>query len=178
MPFDGWGFVTLSAALVSLLVALSQVQQEGWDSTFILSLLAICGVAACLFLFIEGRIAIPLLDLSLYRRLLYTSGTCAAVILGVFFYSSSFLTVLFMAAWPGLFRAAVGPGADPGRRGHDHLCADRRLAGRPHRPAYSHDDRGGGVRGLLLPHVDRGRGASRSAISPGPTFGAALAWGS
>jgi DHA2 family multidrug resistance protein len=96
VPFDGWGFVTLSAALVSLLVALSQVQQEGWDSTFILSLLAICGVAACLFLFIEGRIAIPLLDLSLYRRLLYTSGTCAAVILGVFFYSSSFLTVLFM----------------------------------------------------------------------------------
>ena len=96
VPFDGWGFVTLSAALVSLLVALSQVQQEGWDSTFILSLLAICGVAACLFLFIEGRIAIPLLDLSLYRRLLYASGTCAAFILGVFFYSSSFLTVLFM----------------------------------------------------------------------------------
>ena len=96
VPFDGWGFVTLSAALVSLLVALSQVQQEGWDSTFILSLLAVCGAAAGLFLFIEGRIDIPLLDLDLYRRLLYSSGTCAAFILGVFFYTSSFLTVLFM----------------------------------------------------------------------------------
>ncbi len=29
VPFDGWGFLTLSIALVSLLVALSQVQQEG-----------------------------------------------------------------------------------------------------------------------------------------------------
>ena len=95
-PFDGWGFVTLSAALVSLLVALSQVQQEGWDSMFILGLLAICGVAACLFLFVEGRIDMPLLDLNLYRRLLYNSGTCAAFILGVFFYTSSFLTVLYM----------------------------------------------------------------------------------
>ena len=95
-PFDGWGFVTLSAALVSLLVALSQVQQEGWDSAFILGLLAICGVSACLFLFIEGRLDIPLLDLTLYKRLLYNSGTCAAFILGVFFYSSSFLAVLYM----------------------------------------------------------------------------------
>ena len=95
-PFDGWGFVTLSAALVSLLVALSQVQQEGWDSTFIISLLAICGVAACLFLFIEGRLDMPLLDLTLYRSVLYNSGTCAAFILGVFFYSSSFLAVLYM----------------------------------------------------------------------------------
>ena len=95
-PFDGWGFVTLSAALVSLLVALSQVQQEGWDSTFILSLLAVCGISALLFLVIETRLDMPLLDLTLYRRLLYNSGTCAAFILGVFFYTSSFLAVLYM----------------------------------------------------------------------------------
>ena len=95
VPFDGWGFMTLSIALVSLLVALSQVQQEGWDSGFILALLALCGLAVPLFLLIERHTATPLIDLSLYRGLLYTSGTLVAIIMGVFFYASSFLIILF-----------------------------------------------------------------------------------
>jgi DHA2 family multidrug resistance protein len=94
-PFDGWGFVTLSIALVSLLVALSQVQQEGWDSSLIVSLLAICGAAVPLFLFIESRSHSPLVDLRLYTHLRYSSGTLMALILGVFFYGSSFLVILF-----------------------------------------------------------------------------------
>lgn len=48
-----------------------------------------------LFLLIERHTATPLIDLSLYRRLLYTSGTLVALIMGVFFYASSFLIVLF-----------------------------------------------------------------------------------
>lgn len=95
IPFDGWGFLTLSIALVSLLVALSQVQQEGWDSSFILTLLTLCGLAVPLFLLIERYTAAPLIDLRLYTRVLYTSGTLVAIILGVFFYASSFLVVLF-----------------------------------------------------------------------------------
>ena len=111
---------------MSLLVALSQVQQEGWDSTFILGLLAVCGISALLFLVIENRLDMPLLDLTLYRRLLYNSGTCAAFILGVFFYTQQFSRRALHAARPGLFRAAIGPGVDAGGGGDDYLRADCR----------------------------------------------------
>ncbi|MCZ6874585.1 MAG: DHA2 family efflux MFS transporter permease subunit [bacterium] len=94
-PFDVWGFLSLSTALVSLLVALSQVQHEGWDSPFILTLLGLCGLAIPLFLFIETHVATPLIDLSLYASLLYASGTVVTIIMGVFFYASSFLVILF-----------------------------------------------------------------------------------
>jgi hypothetical protein len=39
VPFDVWGCLTLTTALVSLLIALSQGQREGWDSSLILTLL-------------------------------------------------------------------------------------------------------------------------------------------
>lgn len=94
-PFDVWGFVTLSTALVSLLVALSQVQHEGWDSAWILTLLGVCGLAIPLFVVIETRVATPLINLNLYTRLVYVSGTLVTLIMGVFFYASSFLIILF-----------------------------------------------------------------------------------
>ncbi len=94
-PFDVWGFVTLSIALVSLLVGLSQVQQEGWDSPFILTLLTLFGLTVPLFLLIEWRTENPLIDLSLYTRWLYVSGTLVILIMGVYFYASNFLVILF-----------------------------------------------------------------------------------
>ncbi len=95
VPFDGWGFLTLSIALVSLLVALSQVQQEGWDAPLILTLLALCGLAIPVFLLIEHYSSNPLIDLQLYRSVLYASGTIVTLVMGVFFYASSFLIILF-----------------------------------------------------------------------------------
>lgn len=95
LPFDGWGFLTLSIALVCLLVALSQVQREGWDSPLIMTLLGLCGLAVPVFLVIESYSSSPLIDLGLYKSLLYTSGTIVAIIMGVFFYASSFLIILF-----------------------------------------------------------------------------------
>jgi DHA2 family multidrug resistance protein len=93
--FDGWGFLTLSVALVTLLIALSEGQQEGWGSSYILTLLAVCGTALVLFLLIEQRVAAPLLDLSLYASVRYISSTLVALTMGVFFYASTFLIVLF-----------------------------------------------------------------------------------
>ncbi len=47
------------------------------------------------FLVIESYGANPLIDLGLYKSLLYTSGTIVTIIMGVFFYASSFLIILF-----------------------------------------------------------------------------------
>ncbi len=95
LPFDVWGCLTLTATLVSLLVALSQGQREGWDSALILTLFAICGTAFVLFLVIEWRSTTPLVDIRLYRRSLYVKGTLVALMMGLFFHGSTFLSVLF-----------------------------------------------------------------------------------
>jgi MFS transporter, DHA2 family, multidrug resistance protein len=94
-PFDVWGFLTLSVALVSLLVAVSDGQREGWSSPFILLLLALSSGALGLFFLIEWRTPAPLLDLRLYTSLRYISSTLIALAMGVFFYASTFLIVLF-----------------------------------------------------------------------------------
>jgi DHA2 family multidrug resistance protein len=93
--FDVWGCLTLTTALVSLLVALSQGQREGWDSSFILALFALCSLAFLLFIVIERRTATPLVDIRLYTRSLYVKGTMVALTMGLFFHGSTFLTVLF-----------------------------------------------------------------------------------
>lgn len=95
IPFDLWGCLTLTATLVSLLIALSQGQREGWDSSLILTLFAICGTAFALFLVTELRSANPLVDIRLYRRSLYVKGSLVALTMGLFFHGSTFLSVLF-----------------------------------------------------------------------------------
>ena len=95
VPFDIWGFLTLSITLVSLLVALSQGQREGWDSSLILTLLSICATSLMLFVCIECRSATPLVDIRLYQRSLYVKGTVVALTMGLFFHGSTFMSVLF-----------------------------------------------------------------------------------
>ena len=94
-PFDVWGCLSLTATLVSLLVALSQGHREGWDSALIVSLFAICGAAFITFLLVEWRAAAPLVDLRLFRRSLYVKGVLVALSMGLFFHGSTFLSVLF-----------------------------------------------------------------------------------
>ena len=95
VPFDVWGCVTLTVALVSLLVALSQGQREGWDSLFILTLLTICVASFGVFIVIERHVGTPLVDIRLYTRGLYVKGTLVALAMGLFFHGSTFLSVLF-----------------------------------------------------------------------------------
>lgn len=94
-PFDGWGCLTLTIALVSLLIALSQGQREGWDSSFIVALFMICGAAFAVFVLIERHVASPLVDLGLFTRGLYVKGIVVALTMGLFFHGSTFLSVLF-----------------------------------------------------------------------------------
>jgi EmrB/QacA subfamily drug resistance transporter len=67
VPFDWGGFVTLSSALVTLLIALSNGQREGWDSSPIVALFAICGVSFIAFLVIEPQVKMPMVDLGAFK---------------------------------------------------------------------------------------------------------------
>lgn len=58
----------LSVALVCLLLALSEGNVWGWGSTRILGLLAAAVVVGAVWVWVEGRVPVPLIDMRMMRR--------------------------------------------------------------------------------------------------------------
>ncbi len=65
---DQYGLLTMAVAITTLILALSQGNREGWDSQYILTLFAIAGVAAAVFIVIELRSPEPLIELRLFAQ--------------------------------------------------------------------------------------------------------------
>ena len=63
---DYYGSLTMAVAVSTLLLALTQGNREGWDSRYILTLLAIAGVAAVAFVVVELYHPEPLVELRLF----------------------------------------------------------------------------------------------------------------
>src|SRR6266568_8097194 len=80
------GLGTMSLCLAALLLALSQGQQHGWGSPYILGLLALSGVLPRLFLMMERRVTHPVVPLRLYRNRPFV---LASVV--VFMYNAGFM---------------------------------------------------------------------------------------
>ena len=93
---DLLGLVTMATGVITLLVALSQGNREGWNSPYIVWLFIIAGVSLVLFVLIELWVREPLVDLRLYRQATYSMATLAGVLLGLAMYGSSLLLPLFL----------------------------------------------------------------------------------
>ncbi|MGE3539690.1 MAG: DHA2 family efflux MFS transporter permease subunit [Candidatus Tectimicrobiota bacterium] len=105
---DRYGLLTLTIALVSLSMALTQGRREGWDSSYIMTLFALGTTAVLLFLLIEWRSTMPLVDLRLFR---YSQFTLAAVVLllsTATFRGTGVLTIVFAQQVLDLTPLAVG----------------------------------------------------------------------
>ena len=96
VPFDWGGFVTLSTALVTLLIALSNGQREGWGSSSIMTLFAICGVSFVAFLVIEPQVKTPMVDLGVFKSPPYVLAFVLSLIAGAMFSGGPFLLSLFL----------------------------------------------------------------------------------
>ncbi len=96
VPFDWGGFITLSTALITLLIALSNGQREGWGSTAIMTLFAICGVSLVAFLIVEPQVKTPMVDLSAFRSPPYVLAVVLSLIAGAMFSGGPFLLSLFL----------------------------------------------------------------------------------
>jgi EmrB/QacA subfamily drug resistance transporter len=94
-PFDPWGFFTMATFLVALLLALSDGQREGWQSSYILTLFAIFAVGFMGFVAIELWQPHPLVDLRLFANPTFTMGILLGLGLGITAYGSTFLIPLF-----------------------------------------------------------------------------------
>jgi MFS transporter, DHA2 family, multidrug resistance protein len=93
---DLLGLVTMATGVVSLLLALSQGNREGWNSHYILWLFTIAGMSLALFLLIELWVREPLVDLRLYRNPTYSMATVVGMLLGFGMFGTNLLVPLFL----------------------------------------------------------------------------------
>jgi MFS transporter, DHA2 family, multidrug resistance protein len=93
---DLLGLVTMATFVVTVLLALSQGNKEGWSSHYILVLFVVSGVSLVLFLGIELCVRDPLVDLHLYRNSTYAVATLVGVLLGFSMFGQSLLVPLFL----------------------------------------------------------------------------------
>jgi EmrB/QacA subfamily drug resistance transporter len=98
------GLAASALGLFALTYALVETNTHSWGSTRVLSLLALAVIALTVFVLLELRQRLPMLDLSLFRQPTFAGANVAMLLVGVamfgiFFFNSIFLqTVLGYSA--------------------------------------------------------------------------------
>jgi len=95
-PFDALGFVSMAAFLSSLLLALSEGNREGWDSTYIRTCEVVAAVSFLVFVVTELKVAVPVVDLRLFRDAGFSSSNILTFVFGLALFGSTFLVPLFV----------------------------------------------------------------------------------
>lgn len=85
---DQYGLLSMAVAVTTLLLALSQGRREGWDSQYILTLLAIAAVAGTVFIIIELCHSQPLVELRLFGSLPFVMAVLVMVLTTMAFRST------------------------------------------------------------------------------------------
>lgn len=106
--FDIAGALTFLAGLVALLLGLNQGYSWGWTSLPILGLLISAGSLLVAFVLIERRVVFPMLDLSLFRRRLFSVSVASALLNYIAIYSIIFLMPFVLIQARGMNSAEAG----------------------------------------------------------------------
>jgi len=94
--FDIPGAIFFMAGLVSLLYALNQGHELGWGSTPILSLLLISIVSLVIFIRVEKYQSLPMLDLTLFKRRIFSTSAISAMLNYICVYCILFLMPFYL----------------------------------------------------------------------------------
>ena len=94
--YDPFGGITVTAALLLAVYALSQAPQHGWGSGRTISLFAAAAVLVLAFLAIETRVEAPLLPLRIFRLRTVAGANAVGLLLGGSFYAFIFVGTLYM----------------------------------------------------------------------------------
>ena len=95
-PFDLFGYIFLSMALIAALTALSNGQVKGWHSDYIHVCEALALVGLVMFIAVELSVEHPLLDLRLFIIRNYQLSILLAVFRAVGLFGSVFLFPIFL----------------------------------------------------------------------------------
>jgi MFS transporter, DHA2 family, multidrug resistance protein len=94
--FDPFGLLTMAIWIVALLLAFTQGQRQGWDSSYIRNLFAIAGVFFVAFIIFELTVKRPFVDVSLYHNVRFVIASIAAFLYEAAFNGAHFLTALML----------------------------------------------------------------------------------
>lgn len=98
--FDLGGFVSLSAFLVFLLLALANGNSAwntgGWSSDYILSCFAISAIGLVVFLITEFSVAHPLIELKLFKNFNFAVSNIILFMFGLGMFGSTFLLPIYL----------------------------------------------------------------------------------
>jgi EmrB/QacA subfamily drug resistance transporter len=94
--FDPLGAVTVTAALLLLVYAISNAPQVGWGSARTAALLAVSAVLLAAFLAIEARTPAPLMPLRIFRQRMVAVANTVGLLLGGSFFAFIFVGTLYM----------------------------------------------------------------------------------
>jgi len=114
IPFDWWGFIFLSIALIGSLLALTLGQEKGWDTTYIRVCMTGGFVGLVMFIAIEKDNPHPLLDFSLFQSRNYTVSMIMAVFRSVGLFGGLFLLPIFLQNLSGYTAIQAGLWMMPG----------------------------------------------------------------
>ncbi len=108
--FDALGAVTITSALMLLVYALTQANNNGWGSAKTIGILLVSAALHCAFLFIERRSPAPLVPLSFFRRRTPTGANVIGFGLGTMMFGTFFLLSLYMQQILGFSAMETGVG--------------------------------------------------------------------
>jgi len=98
---DFWGAATLAAGIVPLLIALSITRDHAWTSPQVLGLLAFAALMLAAFVFVESRVAQPIVPLHLFKNPTFS----VSMIVGFLTAFGMFGSILFT---PLVFQGVLG----------------------------------------------------------------------
>ena len=98
---DFWGAFTLAAGVVPLLIALSITNTHAWTSPEVMGLLALAALMLAAFVFVEARVAQPIVPLELFKNTTFT----VSMIVGFLTAFGMFGSILFT---PLVFQGVLG----------------------------------------------------------------------
>jgi EmrB/QacA subfamily drug resistance transporter len=105
---DTLGAVTITAALLVFVYAVSQAPQAGWAATQTVVMLTIGAALLALFLVVETKAEAPLLPLPLFRLRSVAGSNAVGFLLGTSFFTFVFLGTLYMQQVLGFSALATG----------------------------------------------------------------------
>lgn len=105
---DVWGFASMAIFLSAFLLGVSEGNAKGWDSPYIVSLLAVAAIGFAVFLVVELWRAEPLIDLRLFKNFTYSAGTVASVVMGIGLFGGMFVLPLFLQSVMGYDAVKTG----------------------------------------------------------------------
>lgn len=105
---DIWGFILSIGGCFSILLALSEGEQDGWGSQFIVTLLAVGIAALVLFVLVELSVDEPMLDLRAFKSPIFSGSVLTAGLMTMGLYGGVFLIPLFTQDLIGLTPMQTG----------------------------------------------------------------------